>query len=609
MLWIQSEKIKTALQHKQFDQARSMAQATQRSAPGKPAAWTDLAGVYVLIGDLAQAEQTLTKAIARFKQPFLYCFRAYVRHAGKQYDSALDDLREAERRAPHDISIQNNLAAALMDRERNEEAVAHLRKVLGKDPNHLDALSNLSSIYVKLKNYDDAIQMTRRRLKLDPDNADAYLALLNQLRSAGLLTQFQEAFDLGKTQSAFERVQRFETFHALTYVDDPAWHRRLAHQQARMVPVYSIARSADQPGEKQKLRIGYWSSDFHDHATVQLIGEVFELHDKTQFEIYLLSYGKPGASAARDRLERAADRFLDFFGVPDKTAVEQIAALNLDILVDLKGYTGTTRMAIPFARPAPVVISWLGYPGTLGTDKVDYIIGDAIVTPPGCEALYDEQIIRLSCYQPNDRTLVPAEPLSRSEYGLPEDAVVIAAFNATHKISPEIFDVWMRVLQRQPHTCLWLFAENEPIFRNLLSEAERRGVPANRIVHAGKRSRPEHIARYRAADLAVDCFPYGSHTTGSDALRSGCPLLALQGQSFASRVSASLLTAGGVPELITDNFTAYEDKLNQLAQSAPLREQLRERLKSVSQSPLFDTPARVAELEKLYQTLTPKPSL
>ncbi|MDR2216623.1 MAG: tetratricopeptide repeat protein, partial [Nevskiaceae bacterium] len=218
MLWIQSEKINTALGNKLFNQARSLARTALRTADGKPIHWTDLAGVHVIAGDLLQAEQTLSEAITRFDLPHLYSFRAYVRHAGKRYDSALEDLKEAERRAPDDTSIQNNLAAALMDRGRNEESAAYLQKVLKKNPDHLDALSNLSAIYSRLKHHGEAIKLTRRRLELKPDNAEAYLTLLDQLRSAGLLTQFKEVFDLDRAKSAFEQAQRFETFNALTFV-------------------------------------------------------------------------------------------------------------------------------------------------------------------------------------------------------------------------------------------------------------------------------------------------------------------------------------------------------------------------------------------------------
>jgi predicted O-linked N-acetylglucosamine transferase (SPINDLY family) len=606
MLWIQSEKIKTALRNKQFNQARSLAKTALRTATGKPLHWTDLAGVHVIAGDLEQAEQTLSEAIARFSNlPFLYSYRAYVRHAGKQYESSLADLKEAERQAPNDVSIQNNLAAALMDRGRNEEAVSYLKKVLSKKPDHADALTNLSAIYAKLKNYDEALKLTRRRLALTPDHPDGYLMLLSQLRAAGLLTQFQEVFDPVKMKSAFERASRFETFHALTWVDDPAFHLQLARRQALTVPVYSAVRPAGEPGgsKDRKLRVGYWSCNFNDHAMVQLIAEALELHDKTQFEIYALSYNKPAPSPARARIQGAVDHFLDFYEIDDKTTIARIAQLDLDILVDLMGYTAHSRLAVSFARPAPVVVNWLGYPSTLGSDKVDYIIGDPVVTPPGCEAFYAERIARLPCYWPNDSTLPVAEPLSRTAYGLPEDAIVLANFNATHKISPEIFDIWMRVLKRHPRTCLWLFAENEAVFRNLAAEAELRGVPASRLVYADRQGKPEHYARHKVVDLTMDCFPYGSHTTGSMALRVGCPLLALKGNSFPSRVSSTLLEAAGLPELITESFEAYESKLNEIVESAPLRAQLRERLKNVEQSLLFDTPAFVAGLERAYREM------
>jgi predicted O-linked N-acetylglucosamine transferase (SPINDLY family) len=526
-----------------------------------------------------------------------------VRHAAKRSDGALLDLREAERREPDNLDIQNNIAAILVDQEAWQEVSVVLLKILEKAPDHLDALANLSTVYAELKRYDEAVDITCRRLKLKPDDPEIYLALLRQLRSGGLLTRFGEVFDEAKVKAAFEKAQRFQTFHALTYLDQPPWHRQVARRQAQTQPLYALpARPAKAPADgrpDKRLRIGYWSCDLQEHATSQLISEVFELHDRQAFEVVILSYGPPSNTPARDRIVRAADRFFDFHGMPDREAVDRIAALDIDILVDLKGYTKGTRMAIPLSRPAPIVVSWLGYPGTLGSDKVDYIVGDRVVTPPGCEAFYDERIIRLpGCYQPNDRHQAVAEPLDRQGYGLPADAVVFAVFNATQKITPEMFNVWMRVLKACPQACLWLFAENDAVFRQFITEAGLKGVPAARIVHAGIKDRPHHIARYKVADLAVDTFPYGSHTTGSDALRAGCPLLALAGRSFASRVSASLLEAAGLPELVTASLADYEARLLDLLRSPASLQALRARLAQVERSVLFNAPAFVTGLER-----------
>jgi len=614
MLWIQSEAIKAALGARQFEQARSLAQAALAAGRQRPAHWADLAGVHAAEGHLEQAEQVLDEAIRRL-QPisrpeasFLHIIRAWVHHAAKRTDRALLDLRQAERHTPDDVSVQNNIAAILIDQQAWQEAATVLRKVLQKMPDHPDALSNLSLVHARLGRYDEAVDITSRRLVLRPDDPDIYLTLLRQLRMSGRLTRYGEVFNEAKLKSAFEKARRFETFHALTYLDDPAWHRQLARRQAQSQPVYApparAARASAELRPDKRLRIGYWSCDFQHHATSDLISEVFELHDRQAFETLVLSYGPPSASPERARIVRAADRFLDFHGVPDREAVDRIAALELDILVDLKGYTEASRMAVPLSRPAPIVVSWLGYPGTLGTSRVDAIVGDRIVTPPGCEAFYDERVIRLpGCYQPNDRRQSLAEPLDRPSHGLPANAVVLAAFNGTQKITPEIFDLWMRVLRQCPEACLWLFANDDGVFRQFVAEAGLRGVPAAQIVHAGPKARAEHIARYKVADLAVDTFPYGSHTTGSDALRAGCPVLALAGRSFAARVSASLLEAVGLPDLVTTSLADYEARLLELVRSPASRQALRARLARVDRSVLFDTPAFVAGLEQAWRQL------
>ncbi|MDR2212821.1 MAG: tetratricopeptide repeat protein, partial [Pseudomonadales bacterium] len=564
MLPIQSEPLRALIQARRFDQALVQAQAELRDNMHKFTAWSDLAAVHYAAGRLDKAQAALDEAIQRFNQySFLFCLRAYVKHQAKDYDSSLNDLREAERRAPEDISILNNLAAALMDLEKHEEAIGYLQRVLAVDPKYKDALTNLSAIYMKLKRVDEAIGITEKQLSLMPDDPDIYLSLLNQLRGGGRLSRFRELFDPQRTRHAFATANRPETFNALTYIDDPAWHLALARRQALRVAHYPLAPPPERVASRP--RIGYWSCDFYDHATSQLITEVFELHDRNKFEIFILSYGVLKGDAAELRIRQGVEHFLDFSADSDAEAVARIAALDLDILVDLKGYTGSTRMAVPFAHPARVVVSWLGYPGSLGNDKIDYILGDKVVTPPGCEPFYDEKILALAgSYQPNDSKQKVARALPRAAYELPEDAIVLAAFNAVHKITPEIFDIWMRALRRNERLYLWLFSQQEFSFQQLRQEARQRGVDERRLVLAGVLKRPEHIARYQVADLALDCFPYGSHTTGSDALRSGCPLLALEGRSFAARVSASLLSAVDLPELITGSPEAYEAKLMEL---------------------------------------------
>jgi protein O-GlcNAc transferase len=273
------------------------------------------------------------------------------------------------------------------------------------------------------------------------------------------------------------------------------------------------------------------------------------------------------------------------------------------ILVDLKGYTVGDRLGIMARRPSPVQMTWLGYPGTTGTGFIDYLIADPLIIPEGEQTHgCSEQILRLPhCYQPIDRRRIVAEPRTRSDYGLPDQAVVICCFNQTFKIRPEVFAVWMRVLHAVPESVLWLVDDNRWSTANLRAAARDAGIGEERLVFAPRLPLAEHLARYRVADFAVDTFPYTSHTTASDALWCGCPLVALRGETFASRVSASILTAAGLPALITTDLPQYESRMLQLATHAELRHDLGRRLEAAkTTAPLFDTTSFTRALETLY---------
>jgi predicted O-linked N-acetylglucosamine transferase (SPINDLY family) len=302
----------------------------------------------------------------------------------------------------------------------------------------------------------------------------------------------------------------------------------------------------------EKLRIGYLSWDFHQHATSYLIAELFELHDRERFEVFAYSFGPDDGSAMRARLRNAATGFFDIARHSNVAAARAIHENRIDILVDLKGYTQGARPQIMALRPAPVQINWLGYPGTMGMAQIDAIIADSFIIPEGAEAGYSERIVRLpDCYQINDRHRRIAPPPVRSECGLPAEAFVFCCFNQSYKILPDVFAAWLRILNAIPGSCLWLLETNAWAVRNLRNVAAAQGIAGDRLVFAPVRPLDQHLARYCVADLALDTFPYTSHTTGSDALWAGCPLVTCAGETFASRVAGSLLRAAGVPELAT----------------------------------------------------------
>jgi predicted O-linked N-acetylglucosamine transferase (SPINDLY family) len=333
---------------------------------------------------------------------------------------------------------------------------------------------------------------------------------------------------------------------------------------------------------------------------------VFELHDRERFETCAFSYGPNDKSAMRARLERAFDRFNDVSGKSDAAIATLLRDNEIDIAVDLKGYTGSARPGILASRPAPLQVHYLGYPGTMGAGTIDYLIADSIVIPDEERKFYTEKIAYLpDSYQCNDRKRpVPTRAPNRSEAGLPANGFVFCCFNANNKILPEMFDVWMRLLAEVPGSVLWLFADNDDVIANLRSEARVRGVAPERLIFAKRVSLGEHLARLTLADLVLDTLPYGAHTTASDALWAGVPVLTTRGSTFAGRVAASLLAAVGLPELVTSSVAEYEARAKSLVADPAELGALRTRLaRNRETCPLFDTGRITRQLEGAYAAM------
>jgi predicted O-linked N-acetylglucosamine transferase (SPINDLY family) len=356
----------------------------------------------------------------------------------------------------------------------------------------------------------------------------------------------------------------------------------------------------------RRIRIGYFSADFRSHATSYLLAELLELHDRERFEVSAFSFGPSSPDPMRQRVESACDRFVDVRGSSDQEVAELARKMEIDIAIDLMGFTHLCRPGIFALRAAPVQVSYLGYPGTMGVPYMDYLIADSTVIPEGDEAGYQEKIIRLpDCYQVNDRKRSIADgAFAREDLGLPREGFVFCCFNNSCKITPRAFDVWMRILERVEGSVLWLLEDNAAASRNLRQEAERRHLSANRLVFAERMPAPAHLARHRAADLFLDTFPYNAHTTASDALWAGLPLLTCLGNTFAGRVAASLLTAVNLPELVAATPKEYEEKAVELAADPRRIDELKSRLvEQRSTATLFDTPRFARYLEAALQII------
>ncbi|HVF62635.1 MAG TPA: tetratricopeptide repeat protein [Casimicrobiaceae bacterium] len=364
------------------------------------------------------------------------------------------------------------------------------------------------------------------------------------------------------------------------------------------------AATTRRPLAQGRLRVGYLSADFHTHATAFLAAGLFEHHDRKHFDVTAFSIGPDDQSTMRARLRRAFDRFIDLRGAPPEAVAARIRDERIDLLIDLKGHTAGAPPRILALRPAPVQAHYLGFPGTLGGGLVDYLIGDATVTPPAHADSYGETLVTLpGSYQVNDRARPIHAAPSRSELGLPEDAVVLCNFNATWKLRPAAFDAWATVLRRVPNAVLWLLARShdDPSVAHLRAEAKARGIDPTRLVFATARPNADYLGLYARADLFVDSWPYNAHTTGSDALWAGCPVVTIAGDTFASRVGASLSLAVGLPELVANDVEDYVNQIVALALDADARARLRDHLAARGRaSALFDTERTTRALERAY---------
>ena len=514
-------------------------------------------------------------------------------------------LRRASDAAPGNLLFRTQYAMALAANGEVVEAIAAFTAVLAADPHFADAHYGLGNIHHLLEDPARAIEHYRSALEVDPDQAMYRVALLHEKQRVCDWSGLEQL--IGLQVASIEAGRPLDPFLLVSLPCTRLQQRRSAERCAQAHEGLNAGQRAVRRGVRRpgRLRIGYLSADFSEHATAYLIAEVFELHDRERFEITAYSYGKDDRRPMRERLRRGVERFTDIGALSDQAAAERIAADGMDILVDLKGYTTHARTGILAARPAPVQVNYLGYPGTMGASFIDYLIADAFVVPREHEDGYSEALVRLpGSYQPNDRKRTIGPTPSRRELGLPEAAFVFASFNHPYKILPDVFGAWMRLMRAVPGSVLWLYDAVGVAAENLRREASRLDVSPERLVFAPRATLADHLGRLRAADLFLDTFPCTGHTTASDALWAGLPVVTRSGETFASRVAGSLLRAAGLPELVTDSPEAYEKLASRLAHSPDEFRALRERLEANRLScELFDTPRYVRHLESAFERM------
>ncbi len=354
-----------------------------------------------------------------------------------------------------------------------------------------------------------------------------------------------------------------------------------------------------------RLRVGYLSSDYRHHAIGFLMSEIFELHDRAKVEVVIYYCGPNLPDVVQERIKNTCDQWTDIFTISDEEAARKILDDRIDILIDVNGYTNFSRTRLLAMRPAPIIVNWLGYPGTLGSPYHDYILADGYIIPEKYEMFYSERVMRLPCYQPNDRrrAVSPNTP-TRTEAGLPEDAIVYCCFNGSHKITPFTFRLWMQILRQVPGSVLWLMGSQAETNERLKQHAAAAGIAPDRVIFTGWAANADHVARYRLPDVILDTWPYGAHTTASDALWMGKPVVTYSGRSFASRVCGSLATSAGTPELVCDKPEDYVARAVELGLDPEKRRYYQEFLKANRDTcTLFDTPKLVRSLEGLLETM------
>lgn len=590
-----------------LDQAGEAAEAfaaVTRLAPASPGAWMGLGQALRAQGarEAAMAAFRRVLAIAPDHAPAMALLGTLLDQSGAAAE-AEPLLRRAVEQQPGQASWRNSLGLVLQHLERFDAAEAAYREALRLEPELDAALSNLGRLLLHQRRGAQAAALLEPALLArDAARKPVSAELLSVVLDARMT-----ACDWRGGDALLKRilVAKGEPPHILHHEIPPIRLRQMAEAGVAASRPPALPAPLPRKPRLDVIRLGYLSNDFHAHATAYLLAEVLERHDRARFHITAYSTGPDDGSAMRDRLRAGVDAFQDVSALTDRALAERIADDGIELLVDLKGWTEGNRLAALASRPAPVQASWLGYPGTLGADWVDYAIVDPIVAPAGADAYFTEKLVRLpECYQPNDRMRQIGPPPSRAEAGLPPVGLVLSCFCQTLKITPEVFAIWMRALAAAPDAVLWLLEGPPEAMANLRREAAARGIDPTRLIFAPKLPQEAHLARYGLVDLALDTFPYGSHTTASDALWAGCPQLAITGEAFAGRVSTSIVMAMGLPELAAVGLAAHEAMLLRLCVDASDRIALRQKVDQQRlTAALFDTPRFVRHLEAAYTAM------
>jgi len=523
----------------------------------------------------------------------------------KRYDEAIAHYDQALSLKPEYAEAWSNKGVTLSDLKRYDEAIAHYDQALSLKPEYAEAWSNKGVTLHELKRFEEAIAHYDQALSLKPDINWVSGDLLHARMKICDWTGFAESLEnISKKISANEKAA--SPFPLLAINDDAFLNKKSSEIYAQnRYPTPPSLDIVPKSAKKEKIRIAYFSPDFLSHAVAFLTAELFEIHDRDRFEVFGFSLRKPPIGDEMSlRLRKAFDRFIDVDNMSDQEIAQLTRQSGVDIAIDLAGYSQNSRTGIFSYRAAPVQVNWLGYPGTMGSNFIDYIVADRTIIPESHQQFYTEKVVYLSdTYMVDDsKRVASSRRFLREECGLPEKSFVFCCFNNDYKFNPQVLDSWSLILLRVENSVLWIPENNQYFKVNITAEFGKRGIDTSRIIFAKRMElMADHLARYSLADLFLDTHPYNAHTTAVDSLKAGLPVLTLKGKSFASRVAASLLNAIGLPELITKTQEEYEALAIELATSPNKLTEIKLKLANNRlTTPLFDTPRFTKNLEAAF---------
>ena len=521
----------------------------------------------------------------------------------ERYSEALNYFSTAIKINPNFYQAHYNLGKVLNKIGNKDKAIESYKNSIQLNNKFVNSFFNLGSIYLEQKNYSEALNCFEKVLDVKPDQ-DFLLGNIFYTNSSLCDWSSFEAIKEELENKIRDNQKVCLPFHSLALTDSPEI-QKIASETYFKSQFQGISREkfCNFKYDNKKIKVAYYSSDFHSHATMYLIANLFELHDKNKFEIIGFSYGRSPKDEMNTRANSAFDHFFDVSEKTDKEIAKFSRNLKIDIAVDLKGYTRDNRFGIFVERCSPIQVSYLGYPGTLGSNCIDYLIADKTIIPKASQKFYSEKIIYMpDTYQVNDPTIkIDYKNLKKSNYGLPENKFIFCSFNQNYKITPSVYNIWIKILKETKDSIIWILIENNKSRDNLLEKLRSSQIDRDRLIFTEKLPHKDHLCRLKLADLFLDTFPCNAHTTASDALRSGVPVLTYKGKTFASRVAASLNYSFGLSDLVAKDDKEYLDLATEIGNNS---EKLLHFKKLVNENfdkkPLFDTKSFTKNLEKAF---------